>query len=133
MKTSPSHSASHTPAARRRRKGGERGAALITALLMTTLLLSAGGALILTSSMAATTAADSSAEMQAYYAAEAGIEASLAIMRHNLASNTSPATEATYRNFVCGTTSPCMNTGGTFSQWLTYSGGAVTLDSANRL
>lgn len=133
MKTSPSHAASHTPAARRREKGGERGAALITALLMTTLLLSAGGALILTSSMAATNAADSTAEMQAYYAAEAGLEASLAVMRRNLVSNTAPATASTFRNFVCGTTNPCMNTGGTFSQWLTYDGGRVTLDADNRL
>src|SRR5215213_6988302 len=133
MKTSPSHAASHTPAARRREKGGERGAALITALLMTTLLLSAGGALILTSSMAATNAADSTAEMQAYYAAEAGLEASLAVMRRNLVSNTATATAATFRNFVCGTTNPCMNTGGTFSQWLTYDGGRVTLDAANKL
>ena len=133
MKTSHSHAASHTPAARRREKGGERGAALITALLMTTLLLSAGGALILTSSMAATTAADSTAEMQAYYAAEAGLEASLLVMRRNLASNTSPAMDATFRNFVCGTTNPCMNTGGDFSQWLTYNSGRITLDATNKL
>ena len=130
MKTSPSPAASRTPAAQRH---GERGAALIMALLLTTLLLAAGGALILTSTMAATTAADSTAEMQAYYAAEAGLEASLAVMRRNLASNTATATAATFRNFVCGTTNPCMNTGGTFSQWLTYNGGVVTLDAANKL
>ena len=133
MKTTHEPAPSHAPAARRRDRRGERGAALITALLMTTLLLSAGGALILTSSMAATTAADSTSEMQAYYAAEAGLEATLAIMRRNLASNTATATAATFRNFVCGTTNPCMNTGGTFSQWLTYSGGVVTLDSTNQL
>ena len=130
MKTSPSPAAARRPAARRH---GERGAALITALLLTTLLLAAGGALIITSSMAATTAADSTAEMQAYYAAEAGLEASLAIMRRNVASNTSPSTSANFRNFVCGTTNPCLNTGGTFSQWLTYDSGRVTLDATNRL
>jgi hypothetical protein len=120
MKTSPS------PAARRR---GERGAALVTALLMTTLLLAAGGALILTSSMAVTTAADSTAEMQAYYAAEAGLEASLAVMRRNVVSNTSPATEPTFRNIVCGAATTCNNTGGDFSQWLSYTGGVVSLGS----
>lgn len=109
---------------------GERGAALITALLMTTLLLSAGGALILTSSMAATTAADSTAEMQAYYAAEAGLESALAVMRRNLPSTTSPAITATFRNIVCGTAATsCTNSGASFSQWLTYTGGAVSLGS----
>lgn len=108
-------------------KRGERGAALITTLLMTTLLLSAGGALILTSSMAATTAADSTAEMQAYYAAEAGLESAVAVLRRNLPSTTSPALSATFRNVVCGTATNCTNTGGDFSQWLTYSGGGVPL------
>lgn len=130
MKTSPSPAAGLPPAERRR---GERGAALITAMLLTTLLLAAGGALIVTSSMAATTAADSTAEMQAYYAAEAGLERALAIVRRNVASNTTPATAATYRNFVCGTANPCMNTGGNLSQWLSYSGGRVTLDVTNQL
>ena len=122
MKNSPT-----SPASRGRRRG-ERGAALVTALLMTTLLLAAGGALIITSTMAVTTAADSTAEMQAYYAAEAGLEASLAVMRRNVASNTSPATSPTFRNFVCGAAATgCNNTGGTFSQWLTYAGGVVSL------
>lgn len=103
---------SHRPAAR-----GERGAALITALLMTTLLLSAGGALIMTASMTATTAADSSAEMQAYYAAEAGLEAALAVARHNVAPKAA-GTQADFRTIVCGTAANCENTGGDFSQWL---------------
>lgn len=133
MKTRPTPAADHEPAARPDRGRGERGAALITVLLLSTLLLAAGGALIITSGMAATTAVDATAEMQAYYAAEAGLQASLAVMRRNLASNTTPATEATFRNFVCGTTDPCMNTGGTFSQWLAYDSGRVTLDAANRL
>jgi hypothetical protein len=117
MKTSPS------PAAGGR---GERGAALITALLMTTLLLAAGGALILTSTMAATTAADSTAEMQAYYAAEAGLEASLAVIRRNVAPKTA-GVKATFLTAVCGTAATCNNTGGDLSQWLTYSGGVVPL------
>jgi Tfp pilus assembly protein PilX len=131
MKTSHTPDAAAAPAARlrrERRERGERGAALIMALLMTTLLLAAGGALILTTSMAATNAADATAEMQAYYAAEAGLEASLAVLRRNVASNTSPALEASFRNVVCGTANTsCSNTGGTFSQWLSYTGGVVPL------
>jgi hypothetical protein len=114
---------SHNPAAR-----GERGAALITALMMATLLLAAGGALILTSSMAATSAVDATAEMQAYYAAESGLEAALAVLRRNVPSNPT-GTTATFRTVVCGTASPCLNTGGTFSQWLSYTNGAVTVDN----
>ena len=117
MKTSPS------PAAGGR---GERGAALITALLMTTLLLAAGGALIMTSTMAATTAADATAEMQAYYAAEAGLEASLAVIRRNVAPKTA-GVKATFLTAVCGTAATCNNTGGDLSQWLTYTGGVVPL------
>ncbi|MET0623582.1 MAG: PilX N-terminal domain-containing pilus assembly protein [Pyrinomonadaceae bacterium] len=128
MKTSHTPAAVNAPAARHARERGERGAALIMALLLTTLLLAAGGALILTSSMAATTAADSTAEMQAYYAAEAGLEAALAVVRRNVASNTTPALPATFRNVVCGTANTnCTNTGGTFSQWLSYQGGTVPL------
>src|ERR1041384_5043271 len=108
---------------------GERGAALITALLTPMLLLVGGGALILTTSMAATTAADSTAEMQAYYAAEAGLEASLAVIRRNVPSNPTPSIKADFRHFVCGTAATCDNTGNNLSQWLTYSGSVVTLDT----
>lgn len=67
------------------RRQGERGAALITALLLSMLLLVAGGALILTSSTGSVTAAESTAEMQAYYAAEAGLQSALAVLRGNVA------------------------------------------------
>jgi Tfp pilus assembly protein PilX len=59
----------------------ERGAALITALMVSMLLLIAGGALILTTSLSATNAIDSTAETQAYYAAEAGLQAALNVLR----------------------------------------------------
>jgi len=64
---------------------GERGAALITMLLMSMLLLAAGGALILTSALSGTNATDSSAETQAYYAGEAGLQATLNVLRGNVA------------------------------------------------
>jgi hypothetical protein len=115
----------HTRGARRR---GERGAALVTTLLMSTLLLSAGGALIVTTTMSATTAVDSTAEMQAYYAAEAGLEAGLAVLRRNVAPGT-PGTSADFRTVVCGAAANCTNTGGNLSTWL--GGSVVTLSTAN--
>jgi len=61
----------------------ERGAALVTMLLISLLLLTAGGALILTTSMSSTNAIDSTAEMQAYYVAEAGMQSALNVLRGN--------------------------------------------------
>ena len=68
-------------------KNGERGAALITVLFISTLLLAAGGVLILVTGTASRTAIDSTAEMQAYYSAEAGLESSLNVLRGNIAPN----------------------------------------------
>lgn len=63
---------------------GERGAALISALMLAILLLTAGGALILTTTMSATKSIDSTAEMQAYYGAEAGLQATMNVVRGNI-------------------------------------------------
>lgn len=81
-------------------RSGERGAALITAVLLSLLLLAAGGILILTSTMTGITARDSTAEMQAYYAAEAGIAKTLEVLRGNVDSSPS-GTRASFRNVVC--------------------------------
>lgn len=108
---------------------GERGAALISAVLISMLLLAAGGALILTTGMTAANAVDATAEAQAYYAADAGLQAALCVLRRNVQS--SPAgTSATFHNFVCGTASTCTNSGGNLSLWLTYTGSVVSI-SAN--
>jgi len=86
---------------------GERGAALITVLFVSTLLLAAGGALILVTSTASRTAIDSTAEMQAYYSAEAGLESSLNVLRGNIAPNAAmPAgTQISFSNAVTLSTS----------------------------
>jgi Tfp pilus assembly protein PilX len=68
-------------------RADERGAALVTALLLTLLMLIAGGALILTTNMSLTNTGDSKAEMQAYYAAESGLQATLNVLRGNVAPN----------------------------------------------
>ena len=63
------------------KRGGERGAALLTMLLVAILLLSAGLALLTSTSLSTTNAIDSTAEMQAYAAAEAGLDAALYVLR----------------------------------------------------
>jgi hypothetical protein len=65
----------------------ERGAALITMLLVSLLMLAAGGTLILTTSMSATNSLDATSETQAYYAAEAGNQAVLDVLRGNVGPN----------------------------------------------
>ena len=85
-----------------RDRSNEKGAALITAVLLSLLLLAAGGTLILTTTMSGITARDSTAEMQAYYAAEAGVARSLEVLKGNVES--SPAgTRASFYNVLCST------------------------------
>jgi hypothetical protein len=60
---------------------GEKGAALVTSILISTLLLAVAGTVILTSGMSATTSIDATAELQAYYGAESGLEAALNVLR----------------------------------------------------
>lgn len=68
---------------RRANDRGERGAALVTMLLVTILLLGAGGALIMTTMMSANNSVGSTAEMQAYYVAESGMQSALNVLRGN--------------------------------------------------
>src|SRR6266550_4050433 len=63
----------------------ERGAALITMLLVSIPLLMAGGALITITAMSLANNADTSAETKAYYAAEAGTQSVLAVLKGNVA------------------------------------------------
>jgi hypothetical protein len=102
----------------RRRK--ERGAALITTLLLATLLLAAGGALVLTTGMSATTAIDSTAEMQAYYGAEAGLQRALNAFHGNAAPtiNFRKAAEPSTSN-VTGDPATTSNVA-RMSEWLEY-------------
>ena len=68
---------------RRSNNHGERGAALVTMLLVTILLLGAGGALIMTTMMSANNSVGSTAEMQAFYIAESGMQSALNVLRGN--------------------------------------------------
>ena len=78
MKIQQSRSKSDSP------RHDERGAAL-TAVLITTMLLGIAGMVILSTGMSATTSVDSTAELQAYYGAESGLEAVLNVLRGNVA------------------------------------------------
>ena len=100
----------------------ERGVALVMALLISLLLLTAGGALILTTSMSATTAIDSTAEMQAYYVAEAGMQSALNVLRGNTKPLVTSTDRMSFRTAIIPDISngPA-NTGPTrFAGWLPY-------------
>jgi hypothetical protein len=104
-----------------RGRRGERGAALVMSLLVAMLLLAAGGALIATAGMTASNAVDATAEVQAYYAADAGLQAALTVLRRNRAVRAGqPALAANFHTFACGTAAACVNDGNDLSQWLSY-------------
>jgi hypothetical protein len=111
-------------------RSGERGAALISVLLISMLLLAAGGAVILTTAMTATNSISATDEMQAYYAAQAGLQSTLNVFRGNDAPNplfdtsstTAAANMISFRKAVTASTS---NVSGDtnaprLSRWLTY-------------
>lgn len=104
----------------------QRGAALITVLLMSTLLLATGGVLVLVSGLSNRTAIDATAEMQAYYSAEAGVQDTLNILRGNVNPQSSmPAgSQITFRRAVTASDSNRPGDNGTtarLSGWLNYS------------
>src|SRR5438067_10564562 len=124
---------------------GERGAALVTVLLISTLLLAAGGTLIMVTTSATKTTIDSTAEMQAYYAAEAGMQTTLNVLRGNISPRTGMPTDTkiNFRNAINLTTANSSGDSGTtclandptsvcrLSGWLNYnytSAGSVAAD-----
>jgi hypothetical protein len=100
----------------------ERGMALVSVLLISTLLLTAGGLLLLTASMSTTNSADSAAEMQAYYAAEAGLQRTLNVLRsRDIPAGTMQTgqTELTFRDIAWNKT---------LDKWIPFDG--PTIDGA---
>jgi hypothetical protein len=116
----------------RSRRADERGAALVISLLICTVLLVAGGALIQVTSMSAANAIDSTAEAQAYYGAEAGLQAALNVLRGNATHSATALpigmTGLTFRNAVATASSnDCPlgiggdpSTDARLSRWLPY-------------
>lgn len=101
------------------------GAALLTVLIVSTLLVATGGALILATSVANKTAIDSTAEMQAYYSAEAGLANTLNVLRGNIQPNGAMpgGTQINFRNAIKLSTSnlPGDDSGNPrLSGWLNY-------------
>lgn len=82
------------------RRAGERGAALVTMLLVSVLLLGAGGALIATTMMTANNSIGSTAEMQAYYVAESGMQSALNVLRGNARPLFTPTDRMSFRTAV---------------------------------
>ena len=102
-------------------RNGERGAALVMMLLVSLLLLGAGGALIMTTMMSANNSVGSTAEMQAYYVAESGMQSALNVLR----GNTKPLLVASDRMSFRTAVIPSISNGGNggtsrFAGWLPY-------------
>ncbi len=108
------------------KRNRERGAALLTMLMVAILLLSAGLALVTSTSLSTTNTIDATAEMQAYSGAEAGLQATLNVLRGNVAPDASLGTiKMNFRNAANPATSNKTTdtwTGGArLSGWLNYS------------
>lgn len=106
-------------------RSDQRGAALLTVLFVSTLLVMVGGALILVTGTGNRTAIDSTAEMQAYYSAEAGLQASLNVLRGNVSPQPGMpgSTKINFRNANTPSSSnlPGDSTGSPrLSGWLNY-------------
>ena len=125
----------------------ERGAALITVLMISTLLLATGGALVLVTGLSTRTAIDATAEMQAYYSAETGLQETLNVLRGNVnPQNSMPAnTTIDFRKAITLTSSnlsgdarpSCLASGldstCRLSGWLNYSYTSSGSSSADRV
>lgn len=112
-----------------RRIDRQRGAALITVLMVSTLMMATGGALVLVSALSTRTAIDQTAEMQAYYSAETGLQDAVNVLRGNV--NPQPGmpagTQISFRNAVTLSTSNSPSDNSTrpqLSGWLNYSYGS---------
>lgn len=110
----------------------ERGAALVTVLMISFLLIVVVTALLLESSMNTSNVTDATAEEQAYYAAESGIQTAINVLRGNTVpsplidstkSATDPANKIDYFKAVKLATSNSPGDTSTeprLSRWLTY-------------
>src|SRR5882724_2619278 len=100
---------------------GERGVALITVLLISLLIMAAAGMLLLTTTMSATNAISSTDEVQAYYAAEAGLQDALNVLRGNVhPTEPNDGTKINFKNAINVATSIDPNAGMPLSRWLVY-------------
>src|ERR1051325_830455 len=100
---------------------GERGAALILVLFASLLILACALMLVLTTTISTTNAISSTDEMQAYYAAEAGLQDALNVLRGNVAPHPNDGTKMNFKNAINVGTSNNPSSGvAQLSRWLVY-------------
>ena len=110
----------------------ERGAALITVLLITLLILGASLTLLLTTTTSATNAISATDEVQAYYAAEAGVQDALNVLRGNVAPHPNDGTKMNFKNAINVGTSNNPGSGvPQLSRWLVYNYPGGTPDQSH--
>ena len=99
----------------------ERGAALILVLFASLLILACALMLLVTTTISTTNAISSTDEMQAYYAAEAGLQDALNVLRGNVAPHPNDGTKINFKNAINVSTSNNPGSGvAQLSRWLVY-------------
>ena len=107
--------------ANHRDRESERGAALIMVLFISLLILAGALMLLLTTTISATNAISSTDETQAYYAAEAGLQDALNVLRGNVAPHPNDGTKMNFKNAINVGTSNNPGSGvPQLSRWLVY-------------
>ena len=115
-----------TPNATRK---SERGAALIMVLFASLLILAGALMLVLTTTITATNAISSTDEMQAYYAAEAGLQDALNVLRGNVAPHPNDGSKMNFKNAINVGTSNNPSSGvPQLSRWLVYNYPSISPD-----
>ena len=99
----------------------QRGAALITMLLVSLMILAGALTLLLATTTSATNAISSTDEIQAYYAAEAGLQDALNVLRGNVTPHPNDGTKMNFKNAINVGTSNNPSSGvAQLSRWLVY-------------
>jgi hypothetical protein len=107
----------------------ERGSALIMVLFTSLLILAGAMMLLLTTTVSTTNAISATDEMQAYYAAEAGLQDALNVLRGNVAPHPNDGTKINFKNAINVGTSNNPSSGvPQLSRWLVYNYPSVTPD-----
>lgn len=117
---------------KRKNREGEKGAAMVMILLVSLLLLTASAGILLEASLNTANVTDSVAELQAYNAAESGIQSAVNVLRGNVVPNpliddTKPATHVNNRidfkkavSLAASNAATDTSTTPRFSRWLNY-------------
>ena len=99
----------------------QRGAALITMLLVSLMILAGALTLLMATTTSATNAISSTDEIQAYYAAEAGLQDALNVLRGNVAPHPNDGSKMNFKNAINVGTSNNPSSGvPQLSRWLIY-------------